>query len=170
MSSVRSIRVLVVDDEPSICVVSKGFLEESKDIEVEIAYSASKARTALDHGHFDAIVCDYQMPDEDGIQFLKWLRWKGLRIPFIIFTCRGMEEVVIEALNNGADSYLQKGGESRTQYVELECRIRAAVQQHRREEALWESELRFDQLAALSGTVTWEADGDGLFTFVSSVS
>lgn len=34
-------------------------------------------------------------------------------IPFIVFTGRGREEVVIEALNNGADFYLQKGGDQK---------------------------------------------------------
>ena len=40
-------------------------------------------------------------------------------IPFIIFTGKGREEVVIEAINSGADSYLQKGGDPRMQFGEL---------------------------------------------------
>ncbi|MEI6796835.1 MAG: response regulator, partial [Methanomassiliicoccales archaeon] len=71
MIHIPSIRVLVVDDEPYLCDLSKEFLERSEDIEVEIAYSVSKARTILGQSHFDGIVSDYQMPGEDGIQFLK---------------------------------------------------------------------------------------------------
>jgi len=51
--------------------------------------------------------------------------------------------VVIEALNNGADSYLQKGGKSVPQYAELKHRIQVVVQRHRGEEALRESEERY---------------------------
>jgi PAS domain S-box-containing protein len=67
------------------------------------------------------------MPVEDGLQFLKSLRASGNQIPFILFTGKGREEVVIEALNNGADSYLQKGGMPAPMYVELQHRIRTAV-------------------------------------------
>ncbi|MCX6652258.1 MAG: PAS domain S-box protein [Methanomassiliicoccales archaeon] len=41
---------------------------------------------------------------------------------------------------------------------------------NRAEQALRETEARFDQLAEQSNTVTWEADADGLFIYVSSVS
>jgi PAS domain S-box-containing protein len=57
-------------------------------------------------------------------------------IPFIIFTGRGREEVVIEALNSGADAYIQKGGEARAQYAELQHKIVTAVRQRRSEAAL----------------------------------
>ena len=48
------------------------------------------------------------MPGKDGIEFLKQVRMEKGDIPFILFTGRGREEVVIEAINNGADFYLQK--------------------------------------------------------------
>ncbi|MEI6797330.1 MAG: PAS domain S-box protein, partial [Methanomassiliicoccales archaeon] len=67
----------------------------------------------------------------------------GDEIPFILFTGKGREEVVIEALNSGADSYLQKGGKPESQYVELEHRIRAVVRQRRGAQALRESEERY---------------------------
>ena len=97
------------------------------DIEVHTVNSVAEARTAVSAFRYDAIVSDYQMPGEDGIQFLKSLRASGDQIPFILFTGKGREEVVIEALNNGADSYLQKGGMPSPMYVELKHRIRTAV-------------------------------------------
>lgn len=42
----------------------------------------------------------------DGIAFLKVLRASRNTIPFVIFTGRGREDVVIGALNSGADDYL----------------------------------------------------------------
>ena len=93
--------------------------------------------------NYDAIVSDYQMPGEDGIDFLKSLRSVKNNIPFILFTGKGREEVVIEALNSGADSYLQKGGGSNAQFVELEYKVKEAVRRRRSEEALHKSEEKF---------------------------
>ena len=59
------------------------------------------------------------MPETNGIEFLKIVRGEGNSIPFIIMTGRGREEVVIEALNYGADFYLQKGGDTKVMFAEL---------------------------------------------------
>jgi PAS domain S-box-containing protein len=137
------IHILVVDDEPDLCALSKDFLEQSKAMEVDTVCSVREAMAELTKKRYDAIVSDYQMPGEDGIQFLKSLRAAGDRTPFIQFTGKGREEVVIEALNSGADSYMQKGGRAVPQYAELEHRIRVLVQRHRAEEALRGSEEKY---------------------------
>ena len=134
---------MAVDDEADICTLTKRFLEMSELMEVDTVCSVREAMAELAEKHYDVIVSDYQMPEEDGIQFLKSLRAVDNAIPFILFTGKGREEVVIEALNNGADSYLQKGGKSVPQYAELEHRIHVVVQRHRGEEALRESEKRY---------------------------
>jgi len=140
------IHVLAVDDEPDLCALSKDFLEMSEAMEVETACSVSEARAALGQRHFDVIVSDYQMPEEDGIQFLKSLRAAGDRTPFILFTGKGREDVVIEALNRGADAYLQKGGKSVPQYAELANMIEKAVQRRRMELDLIENEEKFKNI------------------------
>ena len=104
------ISLLYVDDDPALLEIGKAFLEQSGDIRVTTAPDAKDAIRLIGDQHFDVIVSDYQMPDMDGIAFLKHLRQSGNTIPFIIFTGKGREEVVIEALNCGADFYLQKGG------------------------------------------------------------
>lgn len=125
--STTPIHVLAVDDEPELGALSKEFLEMPGDLKVDAVTSVPEARAALSASRYDAIVSDYQMPGEDGLHFLKSLRASGDQTPFILFTGKGREEVVIEALNNGADSYLQKGGMPAPMYVELEHRIRTAV-------------------------------------------
>ncbi len=164
------IRVLVVDDESEVCILTKHFLEMSKELEVDTVCSAAEAMAALSRKRYDVIVSDYQMPGTDGIQFLKSLRAARDGTPFILFTGKGREEVVIEALNSGADSYLQKGGKALPQYAELENAILGAVQRHRAMEALLESEARFEQLTEYGGIVIWDIDADGLFTYVSGAS
>jgi PAS domain S-box-containing protein len=129
------IKILVVEDEPDICAIMQEGLDRRGEIEVHTCLSVLEARKSLAKDSFDAIVSDYQMPDEDGIMFLKSLRAKGDRTPFIMLNGKGREEVVIEALNNGADAYLQKGENAGLLFVELRHHIQAAVRKYRTEES-----------------------------------
>ena len=104
------ISLLYIDDEPDLLDLCKLFLEREGEFSVATVTSAKSALQALSEGTFDAIISDYQMPEMDGIEFLKQVRRDFKDIPFILFTGKGREEVVIEAINNGADFYLQKGG------------------------------------------------------------
>jgi len=78
----------------------------------------------------------------NGIDFLKQLRASGNSIPFVIFTGRGREEVVIQAFNEGADFYIQKGGEPGSQFAELAHKVRQAVSKRRAEARLRDHEQR----------------------------
>ena len=97
------IRILLIDDEPNLLEVSKEFLELDKSLSVDAVTSADDALGQLRHQNYDVIVSDYQMPDKDGIQLLKEIRGAGNKVPFILFTGRGREEIAIEAFENGAD-------------------------------------------------------------------
>jgi PAS domain S-box-containing protein len=130
------IHILLVDDEPTFLTVSRMFLEEEPDLRVEICESASKAMELLCHSLFDVIVSDYDMPGMSGIELLKVVRTQDSDIPFILLTGRGREEVVIEALNNGADFYMQKGYDPQALYVELVHKIRHAVEKRQAQERL----------------------------------
>ena len=123
------ITLLLVDDETSLLDTGKIFLEKTGDIVVHTAPSAHAALSLMKSTDYDAIISDYQMPGMDGIELLKQVRRSGNTIPFILFTGRGREEVVIQALNEGADYYLQKGGDPKSQFAELSHKIRQAVQQ-----------------------------------------
>lgn len=136
------ISVLYVDDEPGLLEIGQLFLEKSGDIRVTGMTSAQEALDSPALATFDAVVSDYQMPGMDGIGFLKVVRKRFGDIPFILFTGRGREEIVIEAINNGADFYLQKGGDPTAQFAELEHKIRQAVRRKGAESSQRESEQR----------------------------
>ncbi|MEN6610724.1 MAG: response regulator [Methanoregulaceae archaeon] len=132
------IRVLLVDDEPALLDLGKLYLEKTRGFSVNTAPSGWNALRLLQETPFDVIVSDYLMPGMDGISLLKAVRETWPKIPFIIFTGKGREEIVIEAINCGADYYIQKGGEPRSQYMELTHKIRRAVEQRRAESELRE--------------------------------
>ncbi len=155
------IRILYVDDEDALLEVCKQFLERSGDMKVDTATSAMLALQKMSTGGYDAIISDYQMPETDGLEFLKLIRSKDDPIPFILFTGRGREEVVIEALNCGADFYLQKGGDPRSQFKELEHKIKEAVRRNRAENALKLNESRLRRAQATGMTGCWELILDG---------
>jgi len=139
------VSLLYVDDEPALLEMTRRFLERTGDCSVTTALSAPAAIRLLAERPYDAIVSDYQMPDMDGISFLRHLRERGDTTPFIIFTGRGREDVVIEALNYGADFYIQKGGDPKSQFLELAHKVRHAVSRRRTERNL---EQRHQELLA----------------------
>src|SRR5271169_29746 len=123
------IKLLFVDDDKYLLEIAQIFLENAGDYSVETALSAKIALNKLKSGTYDAVVSDYQMPEMNGIRFLEVLKPDYPTLPFIIFTGKGREEVVIEAFEKGADFYVQKGGEPRSQFAELTRKIDSAVGQ-----------------------------------------
>jgi len=144
------ISVLYVDDERGLLDVVKIKLEKRQGFKVDTDESAQDALEKLKEKEYDAIVSDYQMPGMNGIEFLKAVRSEYPRLPFIIFTGKGREKVAIDALNNGADYYLQKGTEIHAIFAELQNMIRKAVERKRLEDSLRESESRYREFFATS--------------------
>jgi len=141
-----AIRVLHVDDDPSIREVSKLILMDMGNFEFDSACCVEEAFKKLADGHYDVVVSDYEMPQKDGLQFLKELRAQKNEIPFILFTGKGREEVAIKALNLGADGYHNKQGSTETVYGELSHSINLVVDRSKAKQALGESEKRYRTL------------------------
>ena len=164
------IHVLYVDDEPALLELTKLFLEQSGEFSVDTVVSAREAVGILRDLHYDAIISDYQMPGMNGIEFLQHVRQSGNTIPFIVFTGKGREEVVIEAINSGADSYLQKGGNPRAQFAELAEKIRQIVRRSRAERALREGEARYRAIFQNASDIIRVLDLDGRIVYDSPSS
>ncbi|MFW9998470.1 MAG: response regulator [Candidatus Odinarchaeota archaeon] len=124
------IKVLVVDDDTSLLKLAEIYLENEDDrLVIETSTSAADALHKLTGETFDVIVSDYLMPGMDGLEFLEQLRSKKNTVPFILFTGSGMEEVVNQALNLGANRYIQKGNDPGSQYSILARAIISEVEQ-----------------------------------------
>ncbi len=153
--------VLMVDDEAGVLEISKLFLERKGTIRVDTAISATEALEKLKKHSYDAVVADYLMPGTDGIEFLKILRERSIDIPFILFTRKERNAVVIEALHSGADYYIQKGMDVEPQFAELEHLISCAIRHKRAEQDLSQSEERFRAIfeSAPIGILSFKGDG-----------
>jgi PAS domain S-box-containing protein len=156
------ISALYVDDETDLLDIAKFFLESLGEFSVTTENSARNAIELTIFRNFDVVVSDFQMPEMDGIEFLKAIREMDKNIPFILFTGRGREEVVIGAINNGADFYVQKGGEPEAQFAELAHKIRQAVARRKAEISLVESEKRLADIINFLPDATFAIDTHGL--------
>lgn len=153
--------ILHVDDEPSILELTQLFLERTGDMKITPCCSAEEALELIGIEKFDAVISDYEMSGMNGIDLLFELRSAGVTVPFVIFTGRGREAMVIEALNKGADFYIQKGGEVRSQFAELGNAIRRAVEKRRFEQDIRESERRISDIFRHLPDATFAVDCSG---------
>mgnify|MGYP000618488127 CR=1 FL=1 len=160
--------VLYVDDEPSFLEQTKIFLEKERDLKVDTAGSASDGLNKLRENEYDAVISDYQMPEIDGLEFLRKVREeRESNIPFIIFTGKGREEVAMEALNLGADRYLQKGGKPRIQYGILADAVSQEIKHRRMEKESEKSRKKFEAGFNVSPNLIFFLDENGVFEEVN---
>jgi PAS domain S-box-containing protein len=158
MSPSPLVRVLYVDDEVALLELARIFLEQRGGMVVDTTPDPREALRMIMSDRYDVIVSDYQMPEMDGITLLKRVREARSQVPFIIFTGRGREEVVIEALNSGADFYLQKGGDPKSQFAELANAIRQLAGRQRAEAAVRKTEEMLHKAERLAHLGSWEFD------------
>ncbi|MDD1728057.1 MAG: PAS domain S-box protein [Methanospirillum sp.] len=160
----QKITVLYVDDEPDLLSMGKAFLERLGEFSVDTLKSAHEALKSSTIQTYEVIVSDYQMPGMDGIAFLQEVRRICDNIPFILFTGRRREEVVIQAINNGADFYVQKGRDPIAQFAELGHKIRIAVEKNRIRQLLWDSDKRLSDIIGFFPDPTFAIDMSGSVT------
>lgn len=165
--------VLYVDDEQSLLDLCRTYLEKDPVFSVDTAGSAAEAMEKIGTASFDIIVSDYQMPEMDGIAFLQEVRSRFGPIPFILFTGKGREDVVIRAIDSGADFYIQKGGAAGPQFAELAHKIRAAIDRRRSARELQENQSLLQHFRAsldwASDEVYW-LDFEGNFFYVNDAT
>ena len=102
------IRILVVDDEETLCD-TLGFNLESEGYVVDTAYSAEEALTR-NLSDYDLILLDIMMGEISGLQLAKIVRANPATasVPIIFCTAKDAEEDMIHGLDLGADDYITK--------------------------------------------------------------
>jgi DNA-binding NtrC family response regulator len=114
--------LLIVDDEKPTREGLRAALEDRYD--VYVAEDAAAGMSLLEQEHFDVLLTDFRLPNEDGMKLIA--RAKSLSKPpvCILMTAYGSEELAVQAMKSGADDYIAKG---RLQIDELEMRIARAL-------------------------------------------
>ena len=103
--------VLVVDDSAVDRLLVRGLLGK-EDYEVRFAGDGIEAMAAIEQGEPDLVVTDLMMPRMDGLELVAAIRSRYPRVPVILMTSKGSEEVAVHALQQGASSYVPKGAMS----------------------------------------------------------
>ena len=132
-------RVLVVDDEAAILRFLRPVLA-ANDYEVSTAGTAAEAIKIIANGTPDIVVLDLGLPDEDGKHVIRHVR-KWSDIPMIVLSARDREIEKIEALDLGADDFVNKP----FGVGELLARMRAALR-HKLQKKLETPVLRTGEL------------------------
>jgi len=118
-------RLLVVDDEKSICqMLEIGFRKEGH--QVETVSSGQAAKKKLESQVYDLVISDIRMPDLSGIDLLKFFCENRNSAAFILITAHQSMETAIEALNLGAFQYVIKSDKL---IEELKLAVNRALQE-----------------------------------------
>ena len=121
------IKILLVDDDADFATSAKNCLKTQCNYQIESASSVDEALEKMDTEKPDAIVCDIQMPNTNGFDFLKTLRDKNNTIPFIVFTVTDDKQTALKAFNLGADGFVGKYGNPETVFSTLQRCIEKAI-------------------------------------------
>ncbi len=100
--------VLIVDDSAIDRTLVAGILKKDHRLCIRSATDGADALAQLSDHPVDVVVTDLQMPELDGIQLVTAIRIHYPGIPVILVTAHGSEELAIQALEQGAASYVPK--------------------------------------------------------------
>lgn len=105
------LKILVVDDFPTMRRIVKTLLKQNGFHKFEDAEDGEQAYKMLqEHGDFELIVSDWNMPNMTGLEFLKTVRAdaKFKHLPFLMVTAEAEKENIIEAVKAGVSNYIVK--------------------------------------------------------------
>ena len=134
VSSNPAIRVLLVDDEPSIRRALRTPLNEI-GFQTTEASRGEEALRLVQTQTFDVVLLDVNMPGMGGMMTLGRLRSLAPRLPILMLTVVDGEEEKVEALESGADDYITKPFSIRECVARMRSAVRRAPAPERNEDA-----------------------------------
>jgi two-component system chemotaxis response regulator CheY len=110
MPAAVTLKVLIVDDQNSVRQMTRMILEEIGVRTIHEADNGKNAMAVASVQPLDLVISDFNMPEMDGIEFLRAMRGHPMsrKVPFILLTGRGDRELVVKAAQAGANNYLIK--------------------------------------------------------------
>ncbi|MBD3560013.1 PAS domain S-box protein, partial [Planktothrix sp. FACHB-1355] len=105
----EKLKILVVDDDlVDRMAVRRALKASGEEIEVREADNCTDAIAVLKQIGFDCVFLDYRLPDIDGLTLLTQLRSAGFKMPIVVLTGQGDEQIAVEMMKAGASDYLAK--------------------------------------------------------------
>jgi two-component system sensor histidine kinase/response regulator len=105
----NQLKILIVDDEAADRNTVRRLLKTS-GMETQITEAANyeEAKEKMSNNLFDCVLIDYLLPDQDGLTLVREIRQQGVKVPLIILTGHGDEEIAVDMMKAGASDYLSK--------------------------------------------------------------
>lgn len=150
-------RILLIDDDEEDYLITRQMLSEARegDFILERAASFQTGQAALQADSFDAVLVDYDLGAQSGIELIREAVAGDYPAPILLLTRRGTYEVDVQAMEAGAADYLCKG-EMNPAF--LERAIRYAIERKKGEQALRESKLDLARAQAVAQIGSWRLD------------
>lgn len=103
----KSLEILIVDDEPAIRQILSAYLKKA-GCNVQEAANGAEAYDRISKGDIDVAISDIKMPDFTGIELVRRVRAAGFDTNFIMMTAYASVDTAIEAIKAGASDYMIK--------------------------------------------------------------
>ena len=118
----KKLRILVVDDSPSIRLVAKKMLSKLEFSNVTLADDGTTALEKLESEPIDLIIADMNMPKMSGIDLLNALKQREYlkEIPFLLVTAEEDQEEIMLAIRAGISNYMPKPWNVKTLVEKME--------------------------------------------------
>ncbi|MDI6739214.1 MAG: response regulator, partial [Candidatus Edwardsbacteria bacterium] len=102
-------KVLIVDDERAfLSILSEGLKNYEQDFRIITAENGKDAVEVLKSQDIDLVVTDIKMPQMDGFELLGYLNTNHPRVPVMLMTAFGTQEMEEKGISMGARQYLEK--------------------------------------------------------------
>ena len=108
---IKKTLILVEDDESHVELIKRSFESGNDNFEILNARNLAEAKNLLFQVNPDIILCDWRLPDGDGIELLKFMD-NICKPPFVMMTSYGNEKFAVEAIKLGALDYVVKSTET----------------------------------------------------------
>jgi two-component system response regulator HydG len=99
--------ILIIDDDKDICTLVSNFLSK-KGFEVATSYNGEEAIANLKKKDFDLVLCDYRLPDTNGVEMIQRIKLIQPGAAIIIITGYSDVKTAIETFKHGASDYVVK--------------------------------------------------------------
>lgn len=106
----KTLRILVVDDSPSILMVAKKIFSKLGFSRIKTAEDGEQALSMLNSGIYDLVIADMNMPKMTGIDLLNEMKKEDhlKDIPFLLVTAEERQDEILEAIKAGVNNYMPK--------------------------------------------------------------